>query len=121
MFNEMLAMGSGGDPNENLRKLSLAYLNEDASYSVYGGAEFDASGFNTFTIGSISLSGTPVGSDNYIRLYRNNGSTIVKTFTPSNNAQSVDISSYNETLKLRVFYHFSTGYKGVFLSEIELK
>lgn len=121
MFQRTIGINSGSDPNENLRKLSLSYLNEDASYSVYGGVEFNASGLKTLTIGSINLSGTPTGSDNYIRLYRNDGSTVVKTFTPSNNAQSVDISSYNETLKLRVFYHFSASYKGVYLNEIELK
>lgn len=121
MFQRTIGINSGSDPNENLRKLSLSYLNEDASFSAYGGAEFNASGLKTLTIGSISLSGTPTGSDNYIRLYRNNGSTVVKTFTPSRNPQSVDISSYNETLKLRIFYHFSSSYKGVYLNEIELK
>ena len=124
MFNEMLAMasGSGGsDPNENLKKISLVLINQGAGTSAYGGMNFDASEFKTLTIGSIKLVGTASGSSNYIRLYRNDGSTVVKTFTVSDAPQSVDISSYNEVLKLRVFYIFTQAYKLISFNEIELE
>jgi hypothetical protein len=113
--------GSGDDPNENLKKISLVLINQGASTSAYGGMEFDASEFKTLTIGSIKLVGTASGSANYIRLYRNDGSTVVKTFTVSDAPQSVDISSYDEVLKLRVFYIFTQAYKLISLNEIELE
>ena len=106
-------------PSDEIKRLESFRVTVPTNTSTsYSSIELDVSDVNTLSMIVKKTDGTV--NVQYINLYADDGSAVIKSYSVSSNPQTVNVSAYNKVKLLIYIGTNTTAYKGVVVSDIQM-